>query len=71
MLNQAYESDGDSAETLRHNTNELIGYYNLDPNRVLDLILEALEQLIHQSQDHDGSLESFKVMYLPLIDEIC
>jgi THO complex subunit 2 len=47
-LNQPYliDKSPEDLEIQRDNIQQLIGYFNLDPNRVLDLILEAFESNI-------------------------
>ena len=37
-----YVRDTDKQELLEKNVFSLIGYFDLDPNRVIDIILEAL-----------------------------
>ena len=53
-LNGSCPADGQKG--LSQRITSLIGHFNLDPNRVEDLVLEALELNIHQSN-----------VYLPLI----
>lgn len=47
-MNQPYliDKSPEDLEIQRDNIQQLIGYFNLDPNRVLDLILEAFESNI-------------------------
>jgi hypothetical protein len=42
------DKTSEDLKVLRSNIQQLIGYFNLDPNRVLDLQLEALENNISQ-----------------------
>ena len=46
------------------NIQSLIGYFDLDPNRVLDLVLEALEAVPSRVQ-HRALISVFNPSYIP------
>lgn len=58
QLNQPYliHKSPEDLEIQRNNIQNLIGYFNLDPNRVLDLILEAFESNIASVMVKNDSL---------------
>ena len=58
QLNQPYliHKSPEDLEIQRNNIQNLIGYFNLDPNRVLDLILEAFESNIASTMVKNDSL---------------
>ncbi|CAM9317293.1 unnamed protein product, partial [Sphacelaria rigidula] len=47
--------DQNAAES-EENMRRLIGYFDLDPNRSLDLTLDALEAALHEKASHRGLL---------------
>lgn len=63
---------------LKNNIKQLIGYFNLDPNRVLDIILEAFETNLYQfGLETDASIlasevaENIKSVFFELLKEFC
>ena len=47
--------EDEQVDKLNENINKLIGYFNLDPHRVLDLILEAMENQIFNIVDEKSN----------------
>ena len=62
-LNQS-NIDMSNVETVRKNIQDLIGFFNLDPNRVADLIIDAFENNVWNEEVYLALLKNFPQSYV-------